>query len=91
MKKEINSIYKNNTWKIVDRPAGKTPIMAKWIYKLKKDSSGNLSKLKARIVARGFQQTEEVDFSEIISSCRKILLASQINRRHYGILKWDTY
>jgi hypothetical protein len=67
MKKEINSIYKNNTWKIVDRPAGKTPIMAKWIYKLKKDSSGNLSKLKARIVARGFQQTEEVDFSEIFA------------------------
>ena len=55
MEQEINAILKNNIWEIVDRPAKKSPITAKWIYKLKKDSSGNISKLKARIVTRGFQ------------------------------------
>jgi hypothetical protein len=36
-------------------------------FKLKKDSQGNIAKLKAKIVARGFQQTEGVDFSDIFA------------------------
>lgn len=51
----------------MDRPIYKTPITAKWIYKIKKDPTGNVAKLKARIVARGFQQTEGVTFSEIFA------------------------
>ena len=68
MDEEIRAIQKNNTWDIVERPQTASPITAKWIYKVKKDSSGNIIKLKARIVARGFQQTEGVDFSDIFAS-----------------------
>ena len=67
MEKEISAILKNDTWEIVYRPAKKSPITVKWIYKLKKDSSGNITKLKARIVAQGFQQNEGVDFLEIFA------------------------
>lgn len=34
----------------------------KWIYKIKRGSSGQLDRLKARIVARGFEQTQSVDY-----------------------------
>ena len=52
----------------MDRPEQKVSITAKWIYKLKKDTNGVVTKLKARIVARGFQQIEGVTFSEIFAS-----------------------
>lgn len=43
------------------------PITAKWIYKIKKDPTGNVTKLKARIVVRGFQQTEGATLSKIFA------------------------
>ena len=67
MQQEIKAIMKNHTWELVDRPDQKVPITAKWIYKLKKDTNVVVTKLKARIVARGFQQTEGVTFSEIFA------------------------
>jgi hypothetical protein len=67
MKKEIESITKNHTWEIVDRPIDKISIIRKWIYEIKRDSSREVKKLKARIVARGFQQTQGIDFTDIFT------------------------
>ena len=39
-------------------------IDAKWVYKWKVDEHGWVVKAKSRLVARGFKQREEVDFSE---------------------------
>ena len=47
MQLEIQAIMKNQTWELVDRPEHKVPITAKWIYKLKKDTEGMVTKLKA--------------------------------------------
>jgi hypothetical protein len=62
MAKEVESIVKNKTWDKVDRPDHKVPITGKWIYKIKWGTNGEIKKLKARIVARGFQQVDGVDF-----------------------------
>lgn len=40
MQSEIDSIQKKKTWLIVELPAGKTPITAKWIYKIKTKNDG---------------------------------------------------
>ena len=55
---DIDSISKNDTWTIVDRPSSKTPKTAKWIFELERNSSGQVAKHKAQTVARGFQQDE---------------------------------
>jgi transposase InsO family protein len=65
MNKEIESIIKNQTWEVVDRPADKVPITGMWIYKIKREADGKVKKLKARIVARGFQQTQGIDYTDI--------------------------
>jgi hypothetical protein len=65
IKREVDSVITNNTWDIIDRPHDKKAITAKWIFKVKKD--GNSHKLKARIVARGFQQQEGVDYEDIFA------------------------
>ena len=43
---------------------GKKPISAKCIFKAKLGPSGTIDKLKAHLVARGFEQTEGIDFFE---------------------------
>ncbi|CAH2088680.1 unnamed protein product [Euphydryas editha] len=56
MNREINSLKKNNTWTIVvvRKPEeNKKVIDVKWIYKKKSDGE-----YKARLVVRGFQQTD---------------------------------
>lgn len=53
---EINSLKKNNTWQIVERPKDKKVIDVKWVFKRK---SNNV--YKARLVVRGFQQEEYLE------------------------------
>ena len=64
---KVNSIIKNNTWDIIDRPTNRTPITAKWLFKVKKDAQGKINKLKARLVAKGFQQQEGIDYNDIFA------------------------
>lgn len=56
MKLEIQSLCDNNTWEIVDLPAGKTPIGCKWVYKVKYKVVGTMERYKARLFAKGFTQ-----------------------------------
>lgn len=56
MDSEINSLNKNNTWQIVERPKDKKVIDVKWVFKRK---SNNI--YKARLVVRGFQQKDYLE------------------------------
>jgi hypothetical protein len=40
---------------LVQLPPKKKSIIAKWIYKVKNNSSGKLSKYKVKLVAKGFE------------------------------------
>jgi len=61
---EYDSIMKNHTWDLVDRPTKRKVIGTKWVYKAKYKSDGSLEKYKARLVAKGFAQVEGFDFEE---------------------------
>ena len=51
MQAEYDSIMKNDTWELVDRPAQRKVIGTKWVWKVKHKSDGTLEKFKARLVA----------------------------------------
>ena len=42
MKSELESMYSNNVWTLVDLPQGVKPIGCKWVYKRKKEVDGKV-------------------------------------------------
>ena len=61
---EVKLLNDNKVYTVVDRPAGKKVVKAKWVLRRKLLPGGKLDKLKARIVAKGFTQRKGIDSSE---------------------------
>nr|GFC18610.1 retrovirus-related Pol polyprotein from transposon TNT 1-94 [Tanacetum cinerariifolium] len=64
MQEELNEFERLEVWELVPRPDQVMVINLKWIYKVKLDELGGILKNKARLVARGYRQEEEIDFEE---------------------------
>lgn len=64
MIEEMDSIVSNKTWRLVTLPPDHRPIGLKWVYKVKKNSSGEVIKHKARLVAKGYVQQPGIDYEE---------------------------
>ena len=71
MKDEMRSLQKNGTWSLTKLPAGKKILQNKWVYRLKEESDGS-RRYKARLVVKGFQQKQGIDFTEIFSPVVKM-------------------
>ena len=64
MHEEIASIYQNQTWTLVPLPPHKKAITSHWVFKVKPGLRSDETRYKARLVARGFEQIDGVDFVE---------------------------
>jgi hypothetical protein len=69
---EMESLYNNETWDLVELPSGRNPIGSKWVFKKKINVVGQVKKFKDRLVAKGYSQVKRVDFTEIFSSIAKL-------------------
>ncbi|RVW81965.1 Retrovirus-related Pol polyprotein from transposon TNT 1-94 [Vitis vinifera] len=67
MDDEMNSMYMNGVWDLVELPHGCKPVGCKWVFKTKRDSSGKIERYKARLVVKGYSQREGIDFKETFS------------------------
>jgi len=64
MQEELNQFKRSEVWNLVPRPEGMNVIGTKWIYKNKSDENGTVTRNKARLVAQGYTQVEDLDFDE---------------------------
>ena len=67
MNSEMDSMYENQVWTLVDPPEGIKPIGCKWVFKKKIDMEDNVVTYKARLIAKGFRQRQGVDYDETFS------------------------
>ncbi|CAI7861718.1 unnamed protein product [Closterium sp. NIES-54] len=64
---ELKSIEENGTWELVELPEGRKVITSKRLFKIKSDAEGKIERYKSRLVAKGYQQKEKVDYKELFS------------------------
>jgi len=69
---ELAAHAKNQTWSIVKLPGSGTLLSAKWVFKHKRDSAGNIETFKARLVARGFEQRQGINYGETFAPVARI-------------------
>ena len=64
MKLEMESMYSNQVWNLVELPKGIKLIGCKWISKKKRGADEKVETFKARLVAKGFTQKEGIDYKK---------------------------
>jgi len=67
MQEELDLLRDQNVWTIVPEPKDRNIVGCRWVYKIKRDATGNITQYKARLVAQGFSQQPGTDFDEIFS------------------------
>jgi hypothetical protein len=71
MKDEMDSLLTNQTWELTELPAGKKALHNKWVFRIKGEHDGS-KRYKARLVVKGFQQKEGIDYTDIFSPVVKM-------------------
>jgi transposase InsO family protein len=64
---EINSLVENNTWELVPLPPNRRALKNKWVFRIKRDADGNITRYKARLCICGYSQQHGIDYDEIYS------------------------
>ena len=71
MKDEMDSLMSNQTWRLAELPKGKKALYNKWVYRIKEEHDGN-KRYRTRLVVKGFQQKEGIDYNKIFSPVVKM-------------------
>lgn len=72
----------------MSRPKDHKVLKCKWVFRIKRNQDGSINKYKARLVARGDQQKEGIDFDEVfapvarLETIRTLLATSVIRGMH---------
>ncbi|CAI7925850.1 unnamed protein product, partial [Closterium sp. NIES-53] len=68
---EFQSHMENETWTLTNLPPGKKALDCTWVLRVKTDAEGRLERRKTRLVIKGFQQREGIEFQEVFSPVSK--------------------
>ena len=68
MQRELKDLNSQNTWTLTELPNGQNCLKGKWVYKTKMDQNGNITKYKARWVAKGYLQQYGTQYLETFAN-----------------------
>lgn len=86
MAEEWSALERNDTWELTELPPDRQAISCKWVFKVKRNSDGQIERFKARLVVRGFSQRPGLDYGETFAPVAtidsiRILLALAASKR----------
>jgi len=79
---KLKSLDDAHTWNVVERPKDTNVMSCKWVFKIKKNTAGEINKYKARLVTCSFMQQYGVDYDETYAPVARLA--------HYG-LSWRSW
>ena len=83
----------NGTWELVLLPPGKKPVGCRWVYAIKVGANGQIDRLKARLVVKGYTLIYSLDYGDTFSPVAKItfvrLFHAIIAIRHWPLYQLD--
>ncbi|XP_015939943.2 uncharacterized protein LOC107465479 [Arachis duranensis] len=81
MEDELLEFEKNQVWTLVPRPNGKKVTITKWIFRNKLREDGSIARIKARLMAQGYDQEERIDYDEFLAP---LVIVMQI----FPVIEW---
>lgn len=67
MRDEIDSIKAHGVWSLVEPPKDRRPLTCRWVYKIKTTAENKIDRFRSRLVVRGFNAVEGLDFQELFA------------------------
>ncbi|MBW0540835.1 hypothetical protein O181_080550 [Austropuccinia psidii MF-1] len=64
---ERSNMKTHQVWSSHEQDDSIQPLTTTWVFKKKTDTNGNLTKYKARLCVRGFNQQEGIDYNDVFS------------------------
>jgi len=91
MQEELNQFQSNDVWDLVPKPQQKNIIGTKWIFRNKPNEQGEVTRNKARLVAQGYIQQEDIDYTKTFAPVARLeairlLLSYAVN---HGIILYQ--
>ena len=71
MKREMESLWSNEVWELVDPPPNQRIVGSKWIFKCKLDADETVERYRAWLVPQGCTQMYGLDYKKI-QPCRSL-------------------
>jgi hypothetical protein len=78
MNEELQALQENFTWDVVSCPPDIKLIDCKWVYSMKLNFDGSLSRYKARLVALRNKQEYGIDYDETIAPIAKLTIVRTV-------------
>ena len=72
IQEELEMLCTAGTWHLEEPPHRANIIGSKWVFKAKKDATGNVIHYKAHLVAQGFSQIDGVDYDDTYAPVAKL-------------------
>ncbi|CAM8889977.1 unnamed protein product [Rhodiola kirilowii] len=72
MQDEMHQFERNKVWRLVPRPEKRKVIGTRWILKNKLNSKGEVVRNKARLVVKGYNQQEGIDYEETFAPVARL-------------------